>query len=287
MVCVNDALFILDRRSNVVFEHRAKVHHDVAPLADGELLVPDKAIHFYRSRMVYFDGLAWLDRDGKVKRRWSTWDARDQLQKLHPPSPLDDSGKLTKLLARSYDYYHLNTVESLPATALGERDPRFRAGNLLLCLRNPGAAAHPRSRHARRGVELGPGVLDGPHMPTLLENGHILVFDNGTDRDHSRILELDPVTLEIAWEYRADPPAEVPLQVARVERATAQRQHPHLRERPRARVRGHAGGRDGLGVLESGAARGAPARDLPLRAASTRRGWRGRSTGSREKVSDR
>ena len=27
----------------------------------------------------------------------------------------------------------------------------------------------------------GPGVLDGPHMPTLLDNGRVLVYDNGTD----------------------------------------------------------------------------------------------------------
>ena len=53
----------------------------------------------------------------------------------------------------------------------------------------------------------GPGELDGPHMPTLLDDGRLLVFDNGTDRDHSRIIELDPVSLEVTWEYRADPPS--------------------------------------------------------------------------------
>ena len=60
VVCVNDALFVLDARSNIVLEHRAKVHHDIAPLADGGMLVPEKSIHFYRRRMVYFDGLTWL-----------------------------------------------------------------------------------------------------------------------------------------------------------------------------------------------------------------------------------
>jgi hypothetical protein len=43
-------------------------------------------------------------------------------------------------------------------------------------------------------------------MPALLDNGRLLVFDNGTKRDHTRILELDPTTLEVAWQYRADPP---------------------------------------------------------------------------------
>jgi hypothetical protein len=207
VVCVNDALFVLDRRSNVVLEHRAKVHHDVAPLANGELLVPDKSIHFYRRRMVYFDGLAWLSPDGEIERRWSTWEARDRLAALHPPSPLDRPGRWTKLLSRSYDYYHLNTVESLPATALGERDARFREGNLLLCMRNPALLLILDHDTEEVVWHWGPGVLDGPHMPTLLDDGHLLIFDNGTNRDHSRILELDPVSLAVTWEYRADAPA--------------------------------------------------------------------------------
>ncbi len=52
----------------------------------------------------------------------------------------------------------------------------------------------------------GPGILDWPHMPTMLQNGHILVYDNGAHRTYSRVLELDPVSREIVWEYRADPP---------------------------------------------------------------------------------
>jgi hypothetical protein len=206
VVCVNDALFVVDSDSNVLVEHRAKVHHDVAPLDDGALIVVDKEIHPYRWRMVYFDGLSWLGPDGETLRTWSTWRHLDKLRALHPPSPLDRSGDWWKLLSRSYDYYHLNTVESLPETALGERDPRFRPGNLLVCLRNP-ALLLVLDRDSGEPVwSWGPGELDGPHLPTLLDNGHLLIFDNGTHRSYSRVIELDPVTLEVTWEYRADPP---------------------------------------------------------------------------------
>jgi hypothetical protein len=40
----------------------------------------------------------------------------------------------------------------------------------------------------------------------MLENGNLLIYDNGTARRYTRILELDPRTEEIVWEYRADPP---------------------------------------------------------------------------------
>jgi len=59
----------------------------------------------------------------------------------------------------------------------------------------------------------GPGELAHPHNPTLLNNGNILVFDNGTHRkkgkgfrNYSRVVEVNPNTGRIEWEYQADPP---------------------------------------------------------------------------------
>jgi hypothetical protein len=51
----------------------------------------------------------------------------------------------------------------------------------------------------------GPGELDRPHHATLLENNNILIFDNGSRRGYSRVLELNPVTGKVVWKYVADP----------------------------------------------------------------------------------
>jgi len=51
----------------------------------------------------------------------------------------------------------------------------------------------------------GAGELEWPHHPSILEDGHILLFDNGVDRRHSRVLELDPLTETIVWQYQGDP----------------------------------------------------------------------------------
>ncbi len=40
----------------------------------------------------------------------------------------------------------------------------------------------------------------------MLEDGHILLFDNGLGRGWSRAVEMDPVSGKITWEYRASPP---------------------------------------------------------------------------------
>ncbi|MGB2822085.1 MAG: arylsulfotransferase family protein, partial [Phycisphaerae bacterium] len=57
----------------------------------------------------------------------------------------------------------------------------------------------------------GPGELLGPHMPTMLPNGHILVYDNGQNastsvRGYTRVLEIEPIAGKIVWQYKADPP---------------------------------------------------------------------------------
>jgi outer membrane protein assembly factor BamB len=55
----------------------------------------------------------------------------------------------------------------------------------------------------------GRGEVYHQHDPTELENGHILIFDNGIHRigsaDRSRVVEVDPRTGRIVWQYVARP----------------------------------------------------------------------------------
>ncbi|MBN2104265.1 aryl-sulfate sulfotransferase [bacterium] len=106
------------------------------------------------------------------------------------------------------EYYHLNTIKILPETPLGETDKRFQKGNHLICLRNTDTI-FILDKETREVVwSWGPGILDQPHIPTMLNNGNILIYDNGTNRNYSRILEINPVNNEIVWKYKADPPTD-------------------------------------------------------------------------------
>ena len=56
---------------------------------------------------------------------------------------------------------------------------------------------------------LGYDVLAQQHDPSMLSNGNVLIFDNGTCRkiggwSHSRVIEVDPCG-EIVWEYKDSP----------------------------------------------------------------------------------
>ncbi|MFH9677361.1 arylsulfotransferase family protein [Streptomyces sp. NPDC017405] len=47
--------------------------------------------------------------------------------------------------------------------------------------------------------------MSGQHHPSHLPNGNILVFDNGTRAGRSRVVEVDPVTKTIVWQYGTHP----------------------------------------------------------------------------------
>jgi hypothetical protein len=49
------------------------------------------------------------------------------------------------------------------------------------------------------------GMWSRQHQPTVLRNGHVLIFDNIGLRNRSRVLEFDPLTQEVFWEYRGGP----------------------------------------------------------------------------------
>ena len=58
--------------------------------------------------------------------------------------------------------------------------------------------------------KIGWDIIARQHDPSLLPNGNILIFDNGERRKNdvrvfSRVVEIDPRTNEIVWEYRDRP----------------------------------------------------------------------------------
>ena len=210
--------------STPLWEVELRAHHDVAQADDGSFYVLINELHEHRGLDIWFDVIVHLDADGREIGRWSTYEHLEEITQALDPAPfLDtvlDSGlaqtpqeeKRVESLKQNignqyrYDYFHTNTITVLPPTPLGEQDRRFRAGNLLICFRNIDQIAILEPDSCRILWSWGVGELEGPHHPTMLENGNILVFNNGVKRISSSIVELDPVGGKIVWEYRADPP---------------------------------------------------------------------------------
>lgn len=217
-------LLRLDWHSNLVWRKPLQAHHDVTAAEDATFYVIERAIESYRGLRVRFPAIVHLTSDGEEIERWSTYDHLDDIKQKFDQRPFLDT-ILDSMLAHGsadeipetladrpeagttrrgrvrYDYFHLNTITVLPETSLSKTDSRFKAGHLLVCFRNVNQIAVLEKGTWKILWVWGEGVLDWPHHPTLLEDGNILLFDNGMRRGYSKVIELNPATGTIEWEY--------------------------------------------------------------------------------------
>jgi len=186
-----------------------RVHHDVEEMPGGDLLAMTHAfrrlLSVHASVPVRDHLITRLSGDGEILDQLSLWDAG-----LAADPPLDLQAVRARRFegAREIDLYHSNSVEWIRETALIGTHPIFRADSVLVCVRNQDVLVMLDWSERRVIWSWGPGELSGPHDATLLPSGNILTFDNGLGRDWSRVVELDPRSGEIVWEYRSETPQD-------------------------------------------------------------------------------
>ncbi len=99
-----------------------------------------------------------------------------------------------------FDLFHANALKIIDRRIEG----LCEKGDLLLSLRSLDCIAIVDPARSARGAvrwTWGAGQLEEQHDPSLLDDGRILVFDNGTRRKFSRVVEIDPRTGRIVWDY--------------------------------------------------------------------------------------
>jgi hypothetical protein len=219
-----------DWNSELIWSKMIRAHHDVTELPDGSFYALSTETVRYRGLMVTFPVIIHLSSNGDEIRRWSSNEHMEEIKSVFDLRSFLDT-RLDSLLAETdsaalyaklkegeedervrlggekrFASFHANTVGVLPATPSGLADERFREGNVLVCFRNVNQIAVLDSATWKVLWAWGEGELQWPHDPTMLESGNILIFDNGVDRKYSRIVELNPISGEIEWQYVADPP---------------------------------------------------------------------------------
>lgn len=203
----------LDANSNVIWKYHGATHHDLYVTDDNRVFTLTQA---YRDRKVPgFPelGSPWLDDylvelngdNGHVIKKISLFDAL----RNSPYQPLlkTDASFGEDPLPPGEDPLHTNSVQYL-GNELGQvfAPARGNGNQVLLSMRHPGLAVLIDVKSgdvtwARRGSWL------GQHSMRVLPNGHFTIFDNyGNfhDDNMSRILEIDPTTHAITWQYEGD-----------------------------------------------------------------------------------
>ncbi len=201
-----ERIFKLDKRSRMVWQHERRVHHDFDVTPDGRIYAlirePRQVPALHPEIPVLDDGILILDRDGNPIEEFS-------ILRTFLNSPYRFLRRYVSHLKGDkskgdLDILHVNHVEVFDGR-LSSFGPLYKKGNILIGIRNNHSIAVIDGDTHQTAWLWGPSNLGFPHHPTLLENGNLLIFNNGTpQRKQSKILELDPRTDQIVWLYTKD-----------------------------------------------------------------------------------
>jgi hypothetical protein len=214
-VCDTDgevAPFLARKRWDGSEAWRAQInaHHDLDVLPDGRILALTKSRRerpgYGANGMVRDNELTMLSADGEILQVLSITDMIDAGPAAFTFGPASDIPGY-KSSSRAADYLHCNSVFWLSNAQLAERDPLYEVGNVLLSSRHQSCLLMVNWERRELIWSWGLGELQQQHEASVLPNGRILLFDNGSEeRGWSRLVELDPQDGRILWEYKADPP---------------------------------------------------------------------------------
>ena len=190
---------------SVVWKARLPAHHDAEQTPAGDVLT---VVAHYRRVPAIYPG-AWV-KDELLTLLGPDGEVRDQRSILAMLQGTPDLFRIRRVDVQQrngrdeVELFHANSVEWMSRPALAARSPIYGLRNVLTCLRNQDTVAIFDWDTRKLVWAWGRGVLEFPHHPTVLDDGHVLVFDNGFRTGRSRVLEVDPLTEEIVWQYEGD-----------------------------------------------------------------------------------
>ena len=179
----------LDKNSNLIWSARNGAHHDLYVTENCYIWILKRKIHinpkYHEEKTILEDFVALLDRDGNTVKQFPILETLENT--LFAP--------ILNRLRPWGDITHSNTIELI------EKDgplPVFKKGRLILSILLLDLIFVDLDKGA---VWAETDLWTSQHQPTLLDNGHLLMFDNRGFQDKSRVIEFDPITKKIQWVY--------------------------------------------------------------------------------------
>ncbi len=215
-------LLKLDKNSHLLWFHNIICHHDMDLSSDGDIYILTADIQTINGNADFKNNnITILSPGGQIKQVLSLHDLFSRYPDQRYIKQIDalaikrvfnaDHGRKTFFVVPG-DSFHANSIQILDGR-WAWKFPAFQKGNLLITIRSIGViiCVDPRTKKI---VWLMDPVLwsKGEHDARLLDNGHILIFDNfyrfnmqGYDSpwntNLSRVVEFDPASQHIVWDY--------------------------------------------------------------------------------------
>jgi hypothetical protein len=199
----------LDWSGRLLWNSHITAHHDVDILPDGRLVVLG-----FRRRLVPEISTTTAIRDDCIFLMQPDGSVIDDTLYFFSSFDGSFSGYINRNIQSStlggtpwIDLFHANSVQWIQQERDVLNGSSFENAYVLVCFRHQDRIAlfdwNDREVVWSWG---GSEEIIGPHDASLLENGNILLFDNGLGRKWSRAIEINPYTDQIEWEYISDPP---------------------------------------------------------------------------------
>ena len=202
------ALMELDWNSKVVWAYRNPAqHHAYERLANGNHIVlawyPVPAEirkqvmggipidnHEGHGSVMWGDVVLEINRSGRVLKRWNSWEFLDTQQDIICP------------LEKRKEWGHANSLCTTPS---GDWLISFRGTSQVVIVDADSGQIKWRLGKEEDGFTV---PLSHQHAATWLDNGNILIFDNGCHRPgapaYSRVIEFNPNSRKVEWQYQSD-----------------------------------------------------------------------------------
>jgi len=224
VIAFDEMLLRLDWDSNVIWKTDIRVHHDVCVGESKNIyaIAREDRLVFWRGIPVPIlaDYIAKLSPEGKIKKKVYVYNlikeyvSSDAFLEIYrailKPKNLRELFRRRKELGYVcktddwFDMMHTNSIEIMDRDVEGF----CQKGDWLISIREFDLVVVLDAEKKEVVWNWGPGELEGQHHPTLLENGNVLIFDNGVNKEVTRIVELDPLAEKIIWEYKSNPPGK-------------------------------------------------------------------------------
>jgi len=186
-------IFKVDKDSKLLWARRNSAHHDLFVHEDGRVFTLTQRLTsedwFHEGLPVFDDYITILSPEGEELERISVLECiRNSRYAPLLQAPFEGG-----------EFLHTNAVKYLDGS-LEETSPIFRRGNLLVSIRELGIVAivDPGKRSVVWALA---GQWFRQHDPHLLQNGHILLFDNLGNAGKAKAVEIDPFSQEVVWSY--------------------------------------------------------------------------------------
>jgi len=193
-------LIKINKDSKLLWAHRGSEHHDLDIADDGNIYVLSQEERILprinNGKPILDDLIIVLDAEGNEIRSISIMEC---FWNSNYAGELDDA-VMYKNFRKHRKVLYANSLELFDGK-LAYKSTLFRKGNALISLRRLNAIAIVDLEKETIVWKLS-HLWRKQHAPTLLDNGNILIFDNLYNKKKlSRVLEINPFTQEIMWEY--------------------------------------------------------------------------------------